>query len=128
MALSSTECYPCQTGFLSDPATLAESAVDLIRPAMLRFDYPLPYGAIVHEGGVQFVVFSRSATAMRVLFYEGVNSPDPDEAVDFDPDLNRWGDVWSLFVPGISPGSSTTSRPTGRTCRKGAALRIPRPV
>ena len=103
MAVSSSECYPCQTGFVSTPNFL-ESALDLIRPALLKFDYPLPYGAIVHEGGVQFVVFSRSATTMRVLFYEDVNSPDPNEVVDFDPDLNRWGDVWSLFVPGVKPG------------------------
>src|SRR5438309_540245 len=36
----------------------------------LQFNYPLPYGAIVHDGGVQFVVFSRSATAMRLVIYE----------------------------------------------------------
>ena len=55
-------------------------------------------------GGVQFVVFSRSATAMRVLLYEHVNDPEPAEMIDFDPDLNRWGDIWSIFVPGIGPG------------------------
>ena len=85
MALSSSECYLCQTGFLSDHATLPDSAIDLIRPAQLRFDYPLPYGAIVHEGGAQFVVFSRSATAMRVLLYEDVNSPSPTK--------------WSISIP-----------------------------
>jgi glycogen operon protein len=104
MALSSSECYPCQTGFGPENVSILEPASALIRSAMLRFDYPLPYGAIVHEGGVQFVVFSRSATAMRVLFYRDPNSPDPCEVVAFDPELNRWGDVWSLFVPGIKPG------------------------
>lgn len=34
----------------------------------LQFTHLLPYGALVHDSGVQFVVFSRSATAMRVLF------------------------------------------------------------
>ena len=29
---------------------------------------------------------------------------DPAEVIDFDPDLNRWGDVWSMFVPGLRPG------------------------
>ena len=71
---------------------------------MLRFDYPLPYGAILHESGTQFVVFSRSATAMRVLLYDDVSAPDPSTVVDFDRDLNRWGDVWSLFVPNIGAG------------------------
>ena len=46
------------------------------KPA-LKFTHPLPYGAIVHDGGVQFVVFSRNATAMRVLLYDGVDDPEP---------------------------------------------------
>ena len=74
------------------------------RPSALRFVHPLPYGAIVHDGGVQFVVFSRRATAMRVLLYEAPDDPEPAEVVDFDPDLNRWGDIWSVFVPGVGPG------------------------
>ncbi len=81
------------------------------RPSALRFVHPLPYGAIVHDGGVQFVVFSR-ATAMRVLLYNSAADPEPAEIVDFDPELNRWGDIWSVFVPGVGPGSSTIFRPT----------------
>ena len=74
------------------------------RPAALRFAHPLPYGAIVHDGGVQFVVFSRSAVAMRVLLYSKTGDREPSEIIDFDPDLNRWGDIWSIFVPGTGPG------------------------
>ncbi len=73
------------------------------RPAALRFTHPLPYGAIVHDGGVQFVVFSRSATAMRVLLYHRSSDREPAEIIDFDPDLNRWGDIWSVFVPDVGP-------------------------
>ncbi len=36
----------------------------------LHFTHPLPYGAIPHNGGVHFVVYSHSATAMRVLLYD----------------------------------------------------------
>jgi len=74
------------------------------RPASLRFAHPLPYGAIIHDGGAQFVVFSRSATKMRVLLYDSPSQGDPAEIIDFDPDLNRWGDIWSVFVPGVAPG------------------------
>jgi len=74
------------------------------RAAERRFTHHLPYGAIVHGGGVQFVVFSRRATAMRVLLYDKTSDREPADAIDFDPDLNRWGDVWSLFVPGLEPG------------------------
>ena len=41
---------------------------------------------------------------MRVLLYDHVGDPEPAEVVDFDPDLNRWGDIWSVFVPGVGPG------------------------
>jgi len=74
------------------------------RSSVLRFAHPLPYGAIIHDGGVQFVVFSRSATAMRVLLYDKQDDPEPSESVNFDPELNRWGDIWSAFVPGVGPG------------------------
>jgi len=74
------------------------------RATELRFAHPLPYGAIVHDGGVQFVVFSRRATAMKVLLYDDVASADPNEIIHFSPELNRWGDIWSIFVPGVKPG------------------------
>ncbi|GIW99276.1 MAG: glycogen operon protein GlgX homolog [Pirellulaceae bacterium] len=70
----------------------------------LQFAYKLPYGAIVTDRGVQFVVFSRSATAMRVLLYDRVSDREPAEIIEFDRDTDRWGDVWSVFVPGIGPG------------------------
>jgi glycogen operon protein len=41
---------------------------------------------------------------MRVLLYKRVSDRDPAEIIDFDPDLNRWGDIWSMFVPGVGPG------------------------
>ncbi len=74
------------------------------RPPVLRFTHPLPYGAILHNGGVQFVVFSRSATAMRVLLYEKTGDLDPAEIIDLDPDLNRWGDIWSIYLPNLGAG------------------------
>ncbi|HVC96578.1 MAG TPA: isoamylase, partial [Pirellulales bacterium] len=69
-----------------------------------QFSHLLPYGAILREGGVQFVVFSRAATAMRVLLYDDVADREAARVVDFDPAADRWGDVWSLFVPGVGPG------------------------
>ncbi|GIW94020.1 MAG: glycogen operon protein GlgX homolog [Pirellulaceae bacterium] len=70
----------------------------------LQLTHVVPFGAVLHERGVQFVVFSRSATAMRLLLYDRVEDPEPADIIPFDPDTDRWGDVWSLFVPGIGPG------------------------
>jgi isoamylase len=76
----------------------------------LQFNFPLPYGAILQSagpetvGGVQFVVYSRSATAMRVLLYDRVDDAEPAEVIALDPEQDRWGDIWSIFVPGIGHG------------------------
>jgi isoamylase len=70
----------------------------------LQFTHILPYGAVVHDHGVQFVVFSRNATEMRLLFYDHVDDPEPTEVLHFNRDKDRWGDIWSVFVPEIEPG------------------------
>ena len=70
----------------------------------LQFDYRLPYGANVTEKGVQFTIFSRSATAMRLLLYKHVDDREPSEIVEFDRRNDRWGDVWSICVPHLKPG------------------------
>jgi isoamylase len=70
----------------------------------LQFSQTLPYGAVLHDGGVQLVVYSRSATAMRVLLYDAADDADPSEVIALDPAKDRWGDIWSILVPGIGPG------------------------
>ncbi len=68
---------------------------------VMQFRYPLPYGAILQEEGVQFAVYSHSATAMRVLLYRRPSDREPYRIVEFNPVTDRWGDIWSLFVPGL---------------------------
>ncbi|MDF1841672.1 MAG: glycogen debranching protein GlgX [Rubripirellula sp.] len=70
----------------------------------LQFAYQPPFGAKLQDTGVQFSVFSRSATAMRLLLYNKVSDREPAEVIEFDRDSDRWGDVWSLNVPGIDKG------------------------
>ncbi len=72
--------------------------------AQSQFTHMLPYGAVVHDQGVQFVVVSRNATEMRLLLYDDVEDREPAEIINFDPATNRWGDIWSVFVPGVSAG------------------------
>jgi glycogen operon protein len=70
----------------------------------LQFAYQPPFGAALQETGVQFSVFSRSATAMRLLLYNKVSDREPAEIIEFDRDTDRWGDIWTLHVPGIDKG------------------------
>jgi glycogen operon protein len=64
---------------------------------------PIPFGASVRRGGVNFAIFSKHATAVTlVLFYPG----DRESLVEFplDPRINRTGDVWHAFLQGLNPG------------------------
>lgn len=70
----------------------------------IQFNHLLPFGAVLHDSGVQFSVFSRHATSMKLLLYDRVEDPDPTEVIEFDRDRNRWGDIWSLFIPGVGAG------------------------
>ncbi len=70
----------------------------------LQFRHVLPYGALIHDRGVQFVVFSRSATSMKLLLYDRVEDADPTDVIPFHADADRWGDIWSVFVPNLQPG------------------------
>lgn len=70
----------------------------------LQFAYQPPFGSTLQDTGVQFSVFSRSATAMRLLLYNKVTDREPAEIIEFDRDNDRWGDVWSLHVPGLDEG------------------------
>ena len=70
----------------------------------LQFQHNLPYGALVHDRGVQFVVYSRSATEMRLLLYKDVDDLEPHDVVVFNPEKDRWGDIWSVFVPDVHAG------------------------
>ncbi|MEM6363695.1 MAG: glycogen debranching protein GlgX [Planctomycetota bacterium] len=76
----------------------------------LQFAYAPPFGAQLISGdsgasaGVKFSVFSRSATEMRLLLYNKVTDREPADVVPFDRETDRWGDVWSLNLPGIAAG------------------------
>jgi glycogen operon protein len=102
MAFDLTPWYPGDLSIFGARTTDAPTVHE--RPPVLKFTHPLPYGALVHDDGVQFVVFSRSARSMRVLLYNRVEDREPAEIIEFDPDLNRWGDIWSVFVPAMGAG------------------------
>ncbi|MCL2139734.1 MAG: glycogen debranching enzyme, partial [Treponema sp.] len=61
----------------------------------------LPLGATLTEKGVNFAVFSRHATAVTLILLE---SPEPGslfKEIKLDPKINRTGDIWHCFIPGL---------------------------
>src|SRR5512139_1572403 len=70
--------------------------------ALLR-GHPLPFGATRLPGGINFAVFSRHATQVTLVL-SWPDDPEPLLEIPLDPELHRTGDVWHLFVQGLSPG------------------------
>jgi isoamylase len=65
---------------------------------------PLPLGAMERGGGVNFAVFSRNATRVRLELFDHPEDPAPARVVDLDSARNRTGDVWHVWVNGVGSG------------------------
>jgi isoamylase len=66
---------------------------------------PLPIGGTHQLGdGVNFVLFSRHATAVRLELYQRPDDSSPSRIIDLDPKRHRTGDIWHVWVRGIPAG------------------------
>ena len=65
---------------------------------------PAPLGANVLEGGVNFSLFSRTATGVELLFFAREDDAKPSRVVALDPVANRTYHYWHTFVPGVKAG------------------------
>lgn len=63
-----------------------------------------PLGAMVRDGGVNFCVYARGATAVDLLLFESPESPAPKTTIHLSPDINRTFHYWHVFIVGISAG------------------------
>ncbi|MBS1212306.1 MAG: glgX, partial [Proteobacteria bacterium] len=78
-----------------------------------RRGFPLPLGAHEYGGGVNFALFSRHASRVRLELFDQPADVTPARVVDFDPARNRTGDVWHVWVEGIRPGQLYAYRVDG---------------
>jgi isoamylase len=62
-----------------------------------------PLGATVERGGVNFSLYSRTATQIELLLFDSEDEP-PSRVIRFDPADNRLYHYWNIFVPGLQPG------------------------
>jgi isoamylase len=63
-----------------------------------------PLGASVVPGGVNFSVYSRSASAVDLLLFDRADDSRPSRVVPIDPVANRTYHYWHTFVPGLRQG------------------------
>ena len=63
-----------------------------------------PLGASVSDGGVNFSLYARRATAVELCLFARVEDAEPRQRVHLDPDRHRSGDYWHCRLEGIGPG------------------------
>jgi isoamylase len=72
-----------------------------------------PLGATVTDGGVNFSVFSRSATGVELLLFDREDDARPARVIYIDPSTNRAYHYWHVFVPGLRSGQIYAYRVAG---------------
>jgi glycogen operon protein len=63
-----------------------------------------PLGATVLPGGVNFSIYSRSASSVELLLFNKEDEPQPERMIKIDPATNRNYHYWHVFVPNVRPG------------------------
>lgn len=74
---------------------------------------PRPFGASLTPDGVNFAVFSRHATSVRLCLYDRPEDGKARLDLTLDPVQNRTGDIWHVHVAGLGPGALYAWRADG---------------
>jgi isoamylase len=82
-----------------------------------------PLGATVGAHGVNFCVYSRSATQVELLLFDDKHDAVPARAITLDPRVHRTYHYWHVFVPDVRPGQLYAYRVHG-PCDPGRGMRF----
>ncbi len=74
-----------------------------------------PLGATVVDGGVNFSLFSRTASGVEILFFDREDDSQPSHVVSLDAADNRTYHYWHAFVPRIRSGQLYGYRVKGQS-------------
>ena len=72
-----------------------------------------PLGASVCSNGVNFSVYSRSASRIELIFFDQEDDRCPSRVIHIDPYTNRTYHYWHVFVPEARPGQIYAYRAYG---------------
>jgi len=79
----------------------------------VRTGTPLPLGTQESEGGINFSVFSRHAKRVRLELFDHAEDSQPSRIIELNNIGNRTGDVWHVWVKGLSSGQLYAYRMDG---------------
>jgi glycogen operon protein len=93
--------------------SFADYMTDVCEHTDVQRGIPLPLGTHEFEGGVNFALFSRDATRVRLELFANGADVRPSRVVDLDPMYNRTGDIWHVWIRGVAPGQLYAYRVDG---------------
>ena len=74
---------------------------------------PHPFGSTVEADGVNFSLYSSSATSVQLLIFSKPDDLEPAKVIDLDGRDNRSFNVWHTFIEGVKPGMGYAYRVDG---------------
>jgi len=92
------------------PAASAEQLAEIERLLSLcevqavRSGVPFPLGASRRGDGVNFAIFTRHATGVRLDLFAQAADARPSRSIILDAARNKTGDIWHVWLEGIHPG------------------------
>jgi isoamylase len=75
-----------------------------------------PLGATLSDGGANFSIYSRNASAVELLFFDREDSALPSRVINLDPYTNRTYHYWHCFIPHVEHGQIYAYRVEGTFC------------
>ncbi len=85
----------------------------MVRNTTIRHGRSFPLGSTLYPEGVNFSVFSKSATLVELLLFNDVNEAKPARVIRLDPRRHRTYHYWHVFVPGLKAGQLYGYRVSG---------------
>jgi len=79
----------------------------------VRAGVPLPLGTSAYGEGVNFALFSRHASRVRLELFDRPEDATAARVIDLDPARNRTGDVWHVWIEGVPAGQLYAYRVDG---------------
>jgi len=97
----------------SSDLTELERLLSLCEVQSVRSGVPFPLGAHVRGNGVNFAIFSRHATGVRLDLFDNPTDAAPARVFILDAGRNKTGDIWHVWLEGVRPGQLYGLRVTG---------------
>ena len=102
---------------ISSPPVLSSLRGNPLEPQGTDFrryiDTPHPFGSTVEADGVNFSLYSSSATSVQLLIFSKPDDLKPAKVINLDGRDNRSFSIWHTFIEGVKPGMGYAYRVDG---------------